>query len=142
MEDDNRCGGTAPEGVELYLFHIYWIFTSWEVPLCRDQKLLIFYLQKKSLHFPLILHESICKYIYINMHCSDSPVLPECQEIEATMSRQRELTHLCWKSLQGLLSLLHLKASCFSAVIVFFLCHQPQNDSSNLLLGTVLLQSC
>lgn len=68
------------------------------------------------------------------------------RKLKAALSR---LTYL-WKPLLGLSSLVCLTArfACFvfleggGAVIVFFLCHQAQNDSSSLLLATVLLHSC
>lgn len=51
VEDDNGCGGMASAGVELYLFHIYWIFSSCEVPWSNKTLIPV----EKSVLFPLFL---------------------------------------------------------------------------------------
>lgn len=64
LEDDNRHGETGPAGVELYLFHIYWIFSNWGGTFVQ----LFSYLwgEKKT----YMSSSSSITDIYINMHRS------------------------------------------------------------------------
>lgn len=118
VEDDNRCRGTAPAGGELNLFHFF-ISSCWLL-LSHSPKLL-FWCRKKNMF-------SILTYPNPFPEISSG-----CHEIKGSLSHQSDHTYLLWNLNRPYETLIYTRL-LFCTVIVFLMCHQPQNNSFSLLL--------